>query len=354
MVKKKQPEQPPETPQNEEPKIDEENLSPWQQANLTYMQQQGETPLWQDKKEETTEAEESENSSENAEEADEKQQEKQQQKAKLKVLDSSKKEKRRKSYVETLPNLKEQTNRVLRRRIIILLLVFGIPLIILSYLVSPLSKLQNLTVSGNSAVASETIIDSSNFSIGTNIFEEFFAREQLTATVETDNPRIKSVSVTLTGPTSLNIGVSEYQEAAVLLQDGVYYPILENGVVLTDTATDAIEGFPVMQDFSDQTIITETIAGYQDIAADVQALIQVIQYTPSSDNPRLLTLTMTDGNQVLVPYTTFASQMQYYPQVASQMTENGVIDMEVGIFSYPYGTDQSTTSSTESSSESLE
>ncbi|WP_265455376.1 cell division protein FtsQ/DivIB [Enterococcus sp. HY326] len=350
MVKKKQPEQPPETPQNEEPKIDEENLSPWQQANLTYMQQQGETPLWQDKKEETTEAEDTEDMSGISDEVAEKQQ----QKAKLKVLDSTKKGKRRKSYVETLPNLKEQTNKVLRRRIIILLLVFGIPLIILSYLVSPFSKLQNLTVSGNSEVSSDTIIASSNFSIGTNIFEEFFSREQLTAAVETDNPRIKSINVTLTGPTSLNIGVSEYQEAAVLLQDGVYYPILENGVVLTDTATDAIEGFPVLQDFSDQTIITETISGYQDIATDVQALIQVIQYTPSSDNPRLLTLTMTDGNQVLVPYTTFASQMQYYPQVASQMTENGVIDMEVGIFSYPYGTDQSTTSSTESSSESLE
>jgi len=41
-----------------------------------------------------------------------------------------------------------------------------------------------------------------------------------------------------------------------------------------------------------------------------------------------------------------SSQMKYYPQVAKEMDEKGVIDMEVGIFAYPYQTSESTTETT--------
>lgn len=328
--------------------IDEENLSPWQKANLNYMQQQGETPHWQEKK--STDADE-EDAEAVENEIDEEESKKVEAKAKFKVLESVK-GKKRISYVEKLPNLKQQTNRVLRRRILILLAAFGIPLIILSYFVSPWSKLQTLTVSGNSEVSSEAIISSSTFTIGDNIFEEYFNREEHSADIFEKNPRVKAVSVSLANPVSLNLQVSEYQEAAVLLRDDQYYPILENGVVLEEATSEDVSAFPILQDFTDQEIITETISAYGELAADIQSLIQVIQYTPSANNLQLLTLTMNDGNQVIVPYETMVSQMQYYPQVASQMTENGVIDMEVGIFSYPYGTDQTLASTTESSSES--
>ncbi|MBA0948564.1 cell division protein FtsQ, partial [Enterococcus gallinarum] len=53
-------------------------------------------------------------------------------------------------------------------------------------------------------------------------------------------------------------------------------------------------------------------------------------------NKNLIQLNMNDGNQVIVNIQNLASQMKYYPQVAKEMKEKGVIDMEVGIFSYPY------------------
>ena len=42
-----------------------------------------------------------------------------------------------------------------------------------------------------------------------------------------------------------------------------------------------------------------------------------------------------------------ASQMKYYPQVVKDMDEKGIIDMEVGIFAYPYPDAKDTSAPTE-------
>ncbi len=57
---------------------------------------------------------------------------------------------------------------------------------------------------------------------------------------------------------------------------------------------------------------------------------------------------MNDGNQVIVNINNLANQMKYYSQVAKDMDEKGVIDMEVGIFSHPYGSTQETEESGQS------
>ncbi len=54
---------------------------------------------------------------------------------------------------------------------------------------------------------------------------------------------------------------------------------------------------------------------------------------------------MNDGNQVILNINNLANQMKYYSQVAKDMDEKGVIDMEVGIYSYPYSSTQETAES---------
>ena len=45
---------------------------------------------------------------------------------------------------------------------------------------------------------------------------------------------------------------------------------------------------------------------------------------------------MNDGNRVIVNISDLSEKMAYYSQVAEQMDKPGIVDMEVGIFSYPY------------------
>lgn len=338
------------TDKNEESEIDESSLSLWQRENLRYMKKKGAKPHWQDPlpKEEEPVAEpepEEEEKPAVSEEKKEKQTVKEKMMAKLAIS-----RKKRVSFAERLPNLRDQSYKLLRKRMTILLVAFIIPLLFLLYYVSPFSKVQKIVVTGNQAVATEAIVDSSELKVGENIFGEYFSWNRYAENILKENPQVRSASLHFTNPVSFEIEITEYEEIAVLLKEGDYYPILENGTVL-ENVTEAVEGFPVLQDFEDQGIIQATITAYPELPETIRNLIQTIQYTPTDSDDELLTLTMSDGNQVLVPYSTMVDQMVYYEQVAAQMTENGVIDMEVGIFSYPYGNNETIESTSETSTE---
>ncbi|MGH2251949.1 cell division protein FtsQ/DivIB, partial [Enterococcus faecalis] len=45
---------------------------------------------------------------------------------------------------------------------------------------------------------------------------------------------------------------------------------------------------------------------------------------------------MIVGNRVIVNISDLSRKMGYYSQVAEQMDKPGIVDMQVGIFSYPY------------------
>lgn len=45
---------------------------------------------------------------------------------------------------------------------------------------------------------------------------------------------------------------------------------------------------------------------------------------------------MNDQNQVLINIDQLTKKLPYYAKVASNMQEPGIVDMEVGLFTYPY------------------
>lgn len=350
--------------QNEE-KFDEDSLTPWQKENLHYLEEKGSEPPWKlalvgEKQKAKEDTDENEEVAEGKPEKKKKKFEKSKLANKPDNAESEENEskmvQKHTSFANRLPHLKSQRDKVLHKRMIILLTLFFIPLLFFIYYVSPVSKLQEVAVSGNSAVSSEAIVHYSNLTEGSGIWEQFFTRGSAEKAITKKIPQIKSAKISLTGFTSLKVSISEYKELAFLLKDSHYYPILENGMVLNEATANVESDYPIFENFTDQTIIKKTIKAYNQLPDDVANLIDLIQYTPSKSNNHLLTLSMSDGNQVLVPYSTMDSQMKYYSQVASQMGEKGVIDMEVGIFSYPFENDtkDSDENSSENSAENIE
>ncbi len=55
----------------------------------------------------------------------------------------------------------------------------------------------------------------------------------------------KNASISLSGINRFDITVTEFQEVALLAQDGGYAPVLENGVVLDEISEQPVEGLPV-------------------------------------------------------------------------------------------------------------
>ena len=64
--------------------------------------------------------------------------------------------------------------------------------------------------------------------------------------------------------------------------------------------------------------------------------ISTVCYQPQKNAPNRLVIYMRDGNTVYANLTTVDKKMAYYPAIAATMKEPGVVDLQVGAFSYSY------------------
>lgn len=251
-------------------------------------------------------------------------------------------EEERVSFINRLPKIKAYRNKKMFRRLILLLMLFLVPLLATIYYISPLSRLSAITVKGNQKVSAELIIEGSELQVHEEIWKQYFDREVAIDKIQTASPRIKNANITISQFNQLQIDVQEFEEIAVLVRGQEYLPILENGSILEEPQSDAGQDKLIFEGFSDEEKILQTLNAYQTLEKEIQEGISQVKYAPDSNNDQLLNLYMNDGNQVIVNISNMASQMRYYPQVAREMDDKGIIDMEVGIFAYPYPDSEAT------------
>ncbi|MDN6640243.1 MAG: FtsQ-type POTRA domain-containing protein [Tetragenococcus sp.] len=306
---------------------DEDELTPWQKEHFRYLQErQG-----SEEKEKSSD-EQTENRSESSEtkqtdhfaEKDYKEQP----------------EKKRISFADRLPKLKNHRNKKLHKRLFTIIIIFTIPLLLTLYYISPLSSLAAVNVTGNQNVASQKIVASSGLQVKQNLWGQYFDRDQFSQRIIKKFPRIKEAQIKFSSLNQFKIDVTEHQEVSLLSKDGEYFPILENGQVVNEPEEKADKDKIILEDFTQRDQIMPTIENYHELPKEIQSGISQINYTPSENNDELLTLFMNDGNRVILNISNMDEQMNYYPQVAEEMEGKGVIDMEVGIFAHPYDENQ--------------
>ena len=240
------------------------------------------------------------------------------------------------SFSDHLPNFKAYRDKKLRKRLLILVVIFLVPLLGSLYYISPLSKVSAVVVAENPLTPKEALIESSQIVKNERLWPQFFARQRIATAIEKANPRVKKATITLQQWNQLHLHVEEYSESAYLVKGNDYLPILENGTILQEPRKEVTKGRVIVENFTDETLILETLKQYKELPEEIQDAISQITYAPSKNNEELLTIFMNDGNQVIVGISKLADHMKYYLQVAKEMSEKGVIDMEVGIYSYPY------------------
>ncbi|MDT2756439.1 cell division protein FtsQ/DivIB [Enterococcus asini] len=315
----------------------DKQLTPWQKANLEYTQQRGQEAGWSPKVIEgnsETEPEKEPKTDGVKEEA-------------LPELGTRPAVEFETSFSDRLPKVKYQRQSLLYRRMITIILILLIPLIAVIYYVSPLAKLAGVTVIGNQAVSAKEIVKAADFEMDGEIWPQYFTRSAELKKIKESNPRIEQVSLKIENLNHFKIRVKEYEEIAVLAHDNTYSPILANGYTVNETMENPTEKLPILENFTDQATIMKVLSAYQSLSEELQEAISQIKYTPKDSNQELLLLYMNDGNQVIVNISNLKSQMKYYAQVAKEMSEKGVIDMEVGIFSHPYEKEEETSSTGE-------
>lgn len=240
------------------------------------------------------------------------------------------------SFADRLPKIKEVRHKRLYRRLTLIVSVFLIAILIVLYFVSPLSKLGNISVTGSKSVDSQQIIAQSKLEKGKSLWEQFGDREIYEEKIKRQIPRVKKATISLNGINSFNIKIEEYKVVALESAKNIFHPILENGKILPEEMKAPKSGMPVFQNFQDQSIIKNLMDSYNKLPEDVKQNISEIRYAPTAANKELINLHMKDANEVIVNISQLVEKMAYYGKVASQMEKPGIIDMEVGIFSYPF------------------
>ena len=234
--------------------------------------------------------------------------------------------------------MKDYRQRKLYRRLALIISLFLIPLLGCIYYISPLGQLSKVNVVHNQQVASEQIVKTANFKINEPLWEQYFSRQSAIQKIQKISPWIKAVNVKVVHFNQFQINVTEYHRVAYLLTGDKYYDILENGQVLKNPITqDQLQsGLPILEGFTSKKLILKTLKAYHKLPEEFKQSISQIKSTPRAENDQLLTLNMNDQNQVLINIDQLTKKLPYYAKVASNMQEPGIVDMEVGLFTYPY------------------
>lgn len=70
-----------------------------------------------------------------------------------------------------------------------------------------------------------------------------------------------------------------------------------------------------------------------------QNVSQII-FSPTKDNASRIVAVMNDGNTIYASIDTFGKKVSYYPGIAAQMPNKGIVDLQFGAYSYAYGADK--------------
>jgi cell division protein FtsQ len=233
-------------------------------------------------------------------------------------------------------NKSMEFHQVMQRYIPILIL--NILFIVgLAYLISPLSKVNSITVVGNEAVYDQVIINESAVNSGESVIQTLMNRESSIQEIVNNLDQVAKADVELEGFNDIVINVDEYETVAYIAQNGAYLRVLENGQVLDDEYAVSIGNQPVLSNFEEGAALNLMIEQLSLIEKPILDLISEIEFVNNETNPLMIQVYMNNGNRVLASIPSFSEKMPYYPQMVKAVhSQKGVFDMESGVYFIPF------------------
>lgn len=240
------------------------------------------------------------------------------------------------SIEDRIPKLKHQRRKKANRRLIVLLALFFVLIASIIYFQSPLSKVKNISVSGNETYTYEQIVAKSGLDLQVNIWK--INRDEAEKKLE-ELQEIKKATVQVTLPNSVAIKIEEFNRLAYISKGKSFYPVLENGNILGEKHIDEIPvNAPILINFKEGKVLDEMIDALESLPEEVINSISEIHSKPVKTDEFIIKLYMNDGFEVNASLRTFSEKMAHYPSIVSQLdpAKKGVIDLEVGSYFKAY------------------
>ena len=208
------------------------------------------------------------------------------------------------------------------------------------YFLTPLATMKTIEFTGNKVVSQEELRSSSKIDQRDYTVTVYKNRHHYEQNLKASSPWIENVEMTYQFPLTFKIDVQEYGILGYVQKDSKYYPILTSGkYVKNEVAADALPEERMDVTFSDAGLIKEFVQQLKNVPDSVKKSIRKVDLTPSKVTEDLVTITMSDEHQILVPISHIAKKLPYYEGIHPQLEVPSVVDMEAGIFSYAQGTE---------------
>ena len=208
------------------------------------------------------------------------------------------------------------------------------------YFLTPLATMKTIEFTGNKVVSQEELRSSSKIDQRDYTVTVYKNRHHYEQNLKASSPWIENVEMTYQFPLTFKIDVQEYGILGYLQKDSKYYPILTSGeYVKNEVAADALPEERMDVTFSDAGLIKEFVQQLKNVPDSIKKSMRRVDLTPSKVTEDLVTITMSDEHQVLVPISHIAKKLPYYEGIHLQLEVPSVVDMEAGIFSYAQGTE---------------
>lgn len=242
---------------------------------------------------------------------------------------------RRPRLKKRLLQIKQFRLRSNLRRILSIVVPFGLILLFMLYIVSPLARIKTVTVTGNHHLTARQVQAATQVRPGRFIWSTLAMKPARLTQIQHRNSQLKQVKIILTGPQSVEIAVKEYdviglvnagKRPQLLLSNGKFRPV-----------TGQVDQFVAYAGFNDHYPMLKTTAKrIGKLAPAVRNGISEVTYSPTTLDKQRLKLLMNDGNTVFVKASEIDEKMSYYPSIVANTDGNRVINLEFGAYSYEY------------------
>ncbi|WP_156290425.1 cell division protein FtsQ/DivIB [Oceanobacillus salinisoli] len=256
------------------------------------------------------------------------------------------------SIEDRIPKLKQARKKKANRRLIFYLSIFFFLISIIVYLQSPLSQIKTITVHGNVHTTEEEIIQLSQLIADTNIWMIDF--DSIESKIQS-NPIVDSAEVNRKLPWTVTIDITEHNVVGYIKQERNFFPILANGVTLETGQATYNGNSPMLIGFTEDEPIKRIAQELNKLPANIANLISEIHWKPTEENQNKILLYMRDGYLVDGTIRNFASRMEVYPSIVSQLEpgSEGIIHIGVGVYFESFETNSSEGGESEDVSEEL-
>lgn len=234
-----------------------------------------------------------------------------------------------------LIKLTEQRKKALRQQAMFPLIFFSVMTIVTLCTILPLSRVKSVTVTSPDKQVRVAVIKASGLHYYESLFAIWWRADQIENTIQKKVGVVDNANIRYKNVNNVVIDIKEEPLVGYAYRNGKYYKVGSSGRALTEGTTNVNDSYPVFYNFKNNEKLRLAVTTIKKLPNELKKSISEIHYDPSKVNPDRVKLYMNDGNEVIGDLKTLKNKLGYYPQITTKMKQKGVVDLEVGAFSYP-------------------